>query len=64
MDIDRAYEILNSPKKIEVTYNNTPVWIEGINKQKGTANIKMLSNNTLLEVNTNSLTETGNLMKS
>ncbi|RKD33436.1 H-type small acid-soluble spore protein [Thermohalobacter berrensis] len=63
MDVQRANEILNSPNNIEVLYNNTPVWIEKINSEKGTANVKMLNNNTSIEVNTKNLVETGNIIK-
>lgn len=39
MDNTRAYEIIASPITITVTYNGTPIYIENINKNKGTANI-------------------------
>lgn len=39
MDKKRAKEIAASPIMINVTYNGTPIYIEGVDDTKGTANI-------------------------
>lgn len=42
MDEKRAKEIASSPIMANVTYNGTPIYIEGVNDNKGTANIHPL----------------------
>ncbi|SDW54491.1 small acid-soluble spore protein H (minor) [Marininema mesophilum] len=39
MDIQRAKQIIESPKEIEVRYQNTPVWIQNINESAQTARV-------------------------
>jgi small acid-soluble spore protein H (minor) len=39
MNKDRAREILESPAIFNVTYNGTPVYIENVNENAGTASI-------------------------
>ena len=39
MDEQRAKEISASPVMANVTYNETPIYIQGVNEQKGTAKI-------------------------
>lgn len=39
MDKKRAKEIASSPIMANVTYNSTPIYIESVNDNKGTANI-------------------------
>jgi H-type small acid-soluble spore protein len=63
MNITRANEILNSSDNIEVLYKDSPIWIENINKEKGTVNVKMLSTNQQLEVNPEYLVETGKISR-
>jgi small acid-soluble spore protein H (minor) len=45
MDIKRAEEIINSKGIIEVTYKDSPIWIESVIKDNATAHVKLLSNN-------------------
>ncbi|EKQ57525.1 MULTISPECIES: H-type small acid-soluble spore protein [unclassified Clostridium] len=44
MDKERAQEIFSSPNMINVTYHGTPIYIESINNNAGTANIHFLNN--------------------
>ena len=39
MNLNRAQEILQSKEKIDVNIDGTPVWIEGIDAQSGTARV-------------------------
>lgn len=59
MKYGRASEILNSNEKIEVFYNNSPVWIKGLNFDRATADIIMYpsENNQQYEVPINDLKE-------
>lgn len=57
MDLKRAEEIINSKGIIEVTYRNSPVWIESIGKDTRTAHVKLLSSNEAMSVPVNELTE-------
>lgn len=43
MEKQRAREIASSHTMINVTYNGTPVYIEGVNENAGTANIHFLN---------------------
>lgn len=43
MDAKRARDIASSPTMINVTYNGTPVYIESVNENSGTANIHNLN---------------------
>lgn len=43
MDQKRARDIASSPTMINVTYNGTPIYIESVNENSGTANIHTLN---------------------
>lgn len=43
MDQKRARDIASSPTMINVTYNGTPIYIESVNENNGTANIHNLN---------------------
>lgn len=43
MDKGRAKEIVSSPVMANVTYNGTPIYIESVNDNKGTAKIHPLN---------------------
>lgn len=58
MDVKRVEEILNSKGIIEVTYNNSPVWIESIANDDGTAHVKLLSSDKSMNIPVKELTET------
>lgn len=52
MKKERAEEILQSKGAIEVTYKNSPVWLEGIsNHQDNKIRVKDLNTNEHLNVN-------------
>lgn len=57
MDIKRAEEILESKGIIEVTYNNSPVWIESVIPENSTVHVKVLSTNTSMNIPVAQLTE-------
>lgn len=50
MNTERAAQILHSAEIIEVTYQNTPVWIEDVKKQNNSAVVKNLSTDEVQEV--------------
>ncbi|MHB1418529.1 MAG: small, acid-soluble spore protein, H family [Bacillota bacterium] len=37
MKLERAQEILNSPKTVRIAFNGAPVWIESLNPDQQTA---------------------------
>lgn len=39
MNVERANQIIDSPEKIKVTYQGTPVWIESIDDGNQTARV-------------------------
>ncbi len=39
MNINRAQQILDSTKDIEVKYNGTSIWIQTVNPEAGTARV-------------------------
>jgi small acid-soluble spore protein H (minor) len=39
MNVNRAQQILESAKEIEVQYNGTSIWIQNINNNDGTARV-------------------------
>ena len=43
MDKRRANDIASSPVMVNVTHNGTPVYIESVNENNGTANIYPLN---------------------
>jgi small acid-soluble spore protein H (minor) len=57
MDINRAEEIINSKGIIEVTYKNSPVWIESIIKETATVHVKNMSDNQSMNIPVEDLTE-------
>ena len=57
MDIKRAEEIINSKGIIEVTYKDSPVWIESVIKDNATALVKLLSDNQSMNIPVEDLTE-------
>lgn len=63
MIINRAKEIIESPKHIEVLHNGNQVWIENVNTSNGTAHVRVLENNENIVVPVNELNETGRELK-
>lgn len=59
MIIERAEEIMRSPNQIEVSYNNSPVWLENINRDNNTVKVKDIVNNKLFEAPVEDLVESG-----
>ena len=57
MEIKRAEEIINSKGIIEVTYKDSPVWIESVIKDDATAHVKLLSNNQAMNIPVEDLAE-------
>lgn len=58
MDKDKAEAILESKGVIGVTYENHPVWLEGIgNRDDGMILVKNIATNELFEVNVEDLKE-------
>jgi small acid-soluble spore protein H (minor) len=39
MNVTRANQIVESPKEIEVHYEDTPVWIQHVNNEEETARV-------------------------
>ncbi len=59
MHLNRALEIVEAPDNIKVLYEKTPVWIENINRETGTAQVKLLGNSQILNVPVSHLNEEG-----
>lgn len=57
MNTARAAQILHSPEIIEVTYQNSSVWIEDVKKQSNSAVVKNLSTDEVQEVPVTQLQE-------
>lgn len=57
MELKRAEEIINSKGIIEVTYKDSPVWIENIIEDGATAHVRLLSNNQSMNISVEALTE-------
>lgn len=58
MNNQRAQEIVSSPNMVNVTYNNTPIYIECVNENNNTAKIHFLNQPTnKQEVSLNDLVE-------
>lgn len=57
MEIKRAEEIINSKGIIEVTYKDSPVWIESVIKDNATAHVKLLSNDESMNIPVEDLAE-------
>ncbi|MGI6683920.1 MAG: H-type small acid-soluble spore protein [Bacillota bacterium] len=43
MDVKRAKDIIAAPNMINVTYNGTPVYLENVNENRGTAFVHPLN---------------------
>lgn len=50
MKYERAMEIVNSPGKIRVNYQDTAIWITDLDPSTNTARIKMPSNSEHIEI--------------
>lgn len=50
MNLKRAEEIINSKGVIQVTYNNSPVWIESISRDDSTAHVKFLESDLSMNI--------------
>lgn len=59
MDINRAEEIINTKGIIEVTYKDSPVWLESIIRENDTAQVKLLSNDKTMNIPVHDLMESG-----
>ena len=57
MDIRRAEEILDSKGVIEVTWKNSPVWIESLVGEDGTAHVKLLASDKSMNIPVDELVE-------
>lgn len=57
MDIKRAEAIINSKGIIEVTYKDSPVWIESVIKHNATAHVKLMSDNESMNIPVEDLVE-------
>lgn len=55
MFMKKAEEIYNSLGVINVTYNDEPIWIEDLNKERKTALIRQINDQELMEVSVYSL---------
>lgn len=57
MRLERIQEIINSTDNIDVFYRHSPVWIEGLDSNKGNANVTMLDTKTRMNVSIGDLEE-------
>lgn len=57
MKFERAQEIFNSSSNYEVLYEGNPVWINSLDPDKKTANIKFLNDNATMDVEVGFLRE-------
>lgn len=57
MNLKKAVETVDSLGVINVTYKNSPVWIENINRENRTAQVKDLKTNKVIEVSISKLIE-------
>jgi H-type small acid-soluble spore protein len=63
MDTKRAKEILNQTREnIQVLYNGTPVWIEGV-KSNNTAEVTDINTHAKIEAPVNKLVEVNPIKK-
>lgn len=49
MDLQRVHEIINSPEKITVLYKEHPVWIEEVDNNSKTVQVRTLDTKKLWE---------------
>jgi H-type small acid-soluble spore protein len=57
MNISRVEQILNSPQKIDVFYNNKPVWIQNFYEENKTADVSIIDSKQVVNVAITDLTE-------
>jgi small acid-soluble spore protein H (minor) len=57
MNLKKAIEIVDSLGVINITYKNSPVWIENINRENRTAQVKDLKTDKFMEVSISELVE-------
>ena len=57
MDLQRAREIMQSPKKINVLYQGSPVWLESLNDSSNAAEVTILDRKERVNVPLNQLVE-------
>lgn len=44
MDLERVNSILNNKEKIDIFYNDRPVWIQGINESNDSVKVGFVDN--------------------
>ena len=44
MDLERVNSILNNKKKVDIFYDDRPVWIQGINESNDSAKVGFVDN--------------------
>lgn len=59
MELHRAHEIMISPEKITVLYKDHPVWIEQVDNNSQTAQIRTLDTKKVMAVYIEDLVDTG-----
>ena len=57
MDKKRAEQIMSAPKKVEVQYQDVPVWIEGVHGS--TADVNIIGTSRTMSVSLDELEDTG-----
>jgi small acid-soluble spore protein H (minor) len=58
MDLNRAKQILSSPKEITVTYHDVPVWLKDYNEADNTVSVHTETNpNELMDLPVDELEE-------
>lgn len=58
MDKNRAKEIINSDRDVEVLYNNFPVWLKKVEGKKDLVEVEDMINNKTIKVPASELVET------
>lgn len=59
MDLHRIHEIMISPDKVKVLYKDHPVWIEEVDNNSETAQIRSLDTRKVMGVYIEDLIDTG-----
>ncbi|KYH28420.1 MULTISPECIES: H-type small acid-soluble spore protein [Clostridium] len=59
MDLQRVHEIINSPEKITVLYKEHPVWIEEVDNNSKTVQVRTLDTKKVMGVYVEDLIDTG-----
>lgn len=57
LDYSRAKQIIDTRNNIPIYYKNTPIWIEELDKDKGTAEVKNLNTDNYMVVPIKTLNE-------